>query len=133
MTVCRTRRYPKRKICAGDLRHKIRILRRQLGTPGPGQQDAPLTFTLVKPKNAGIEVVSPSRKFEGVNTEDRPTHIFTVRREVLLIDIEYNNHFIQFNNRYFKIQRVAVVDEDPRYMDYQVTERGDITKQAAEG
>ncbi len=128
---CTTKRFNKTKLCSGDLRDEIEILLRALGTPGPNDTVPPLTLTLVKLVFCGTVTVSGTARFDGVNIEDRPTHIFTARYDVDIEGLETANNFIRFKGRLFRITRVKNNDEEDYFLDIHCTERGIDTQLAA--
>jgi hypothetical protein len=133
MAKCKRLQLPVVKICAGDLRHRTNIVDRVLGTPAPGQIQPPITFTPLKSNvPTGIQTVSGTARFDGVNIEDRPTHIFIYRRESVIEFLEHGNNFIQLGTRVFRTLNVEIKDEDPNYIAVTATERGVDTQAASE-
>jgi hypothetical protein len=71
----------------------------------------------------GISTVSThSVLFNGVNTESRPTHIFTIRKNP--VELERGNVFIVYDGRYFRVMGRTINNEDPYFIDIQTVERG---------
>lgn len=128
MAVCKNRRFPRQKLCAGDLRHKIEIVKRTHVEPEPGQTVGRNTFLLIKRTRAALKTSTSmfggTARFDSVNIENRITHTFTIRHSNSFKLIETSNHFIRFNGRYFRILRSSIVDEDSRMIDIPCTERG---------
>lgn len=132
MAVCERKRSPRRKICGGDLRNVIEIQERAIGTPAPGNVDAPITFTTVATDRASIETTRGTRRFSGVNIDPNTTHIFTTRRNPNASLEAAGNQFVLFEGRRFRIIRLTIDNEDPYFMMYECTERGDETAAASE-
>ena len=132
---CTTKRFNKTQLCAGDLDKEIEFMTRTLGSPGLNDTVPPITLTLLKLVFCGVTTVKGSSKFSGVNIEDRPTHIFTVRHDPAILNLETANNFVRFNNtfniRLFRIVDVEINDEDQFYLDVLCTERGVETNLAA--
>lgn len=133
MTTCRAVRFPKTKICAADFRHPIRLVRRELQTPRPGETAASLGYTQLASKRAALRRPSLSQPFDGVDINDRPTHVWRVRYDsALATTVEFSNHFIEYKGRYLRVTGIDPDQDDNRYIIIQSTERGK-TAQAAAG
>jgi head-tail adaptor len=91
----------------------------------------PLTLTSLKFVWAGLNTVSGTARFDGVNVEDRPTHIFTARYDDEIMALEEGNNFIRFKSRLFRILDAKINDEDDIFIDIVTTERGIDTQLAA--
>lgn len=132
---CSNKQFKNDELCAGDLDKEIEFMTRALGTPGPNDTVPPLTLTLIKLVFCGITTVKGSAKFAKVNIDDRPTHIFTVRFDPDILDIETANTFVRFNNgfsiRLFRIIDIEINNEGEHYLDVLCTERGVETQSAA--
>lgn len=128
---CSTRRYKKTGLCAGDLDKDINIETRTLGTPGPNDTVPPLVLTVLKMVWAGVKTVKGTARFDGVNIEDRPTHIWGTRYDPDIMSLETANNFVQFRGRLFRIVNVKINDEDEMIIDIETTERGIDTQLAA--
>jgi len=136
MATCKTRRFPREKVCAGDLRHRITIEQRTHVEPQPGLNTGvgSMQYQIIKRCYAGIKTLSGmfsgTARFDGTNIEDRPTHTFTIRRDPNFSLIEASNYFIRYNSRLFRILRAAIKDEDNNIVDISATERGVDTQEA---
>ena len=131
MARCSRKRFDRVKICAGDLRHKADILQRTLLSAGISDTNSNIELKPVKKRVAcGIETVSGVQKFNRVNINDAPTHIFTFRYSSGLIGIERQNHFIKFRSRLFRILDIEINNEDKYFIDFSSTERGIDTQLA---
>ena len=136
MATCKTRRFPREKICAGDLRHRISIEKRTHLEPEPGQSVGVNSFQVIKRTYSGIKTLTGlfggTARFDGVNVEDRPTHMFTVRKDNSILLPELSNYFVRYNSRLFRILRAAIKDEDTNLIDISATERGVDSQEANE-
>ena len=132
MSKCTRRRFAKQKICAGELRHIIAIQQRILGGGMIGDTGLNENFTTLFTERCAIETLNPDAKFDGVSTDDRPTHRFIVRKSSQTSSIEIDSNFILFQGRRFRILGSQINDEDPYYVIIRCTERGVDTKGASE-
>jgi len=82
---------------------------------------------------AGVETPNGKSKFLGVNTNEDTTHVFVVRYQSALSDIEVQNNFVLFNSRRFRILSVVNMNEYNEFLAIEATERGVDTKDANSG
>lgn len=132
MSKCERKRVPVVKICAGDLRNKIDIQTRSLGGNSIGVVAPSETFTTLFSPWAAIETPNGKSRFLGVDINDQTTHIFIVRYDSTIVNIEVKNNFILFNSNRMKILRVKNMNEDNIFLAIECTERGDDGKAATE-
>ncbi len=136
MASCERKRFSKKKICVGDLRHVIVIQSRSLSDAKIGDNEPEEIFATVLKTRAGIRTLegmfSGAAVFQGLNIEDRPTHTFTVVRGKITEAVETGNNFIFYDQRRFRIVRRTLSNEDPYYVDIQCQERGSFRKSASE-
>lgn len=135
MAKCTRTRINRRKICAGDLRHRITLLRRELQEAGVDDNEPQQVFTTLLSAKAGVRTFngfSGTPLFDGVSVEERPTHSFIMRRNSITENVDDGNTFILLDGRYFRVIRRTIVDEDRYYVDISARERGDITRSANE-
>lgn len=133
--VCKTKRFAKTQLCAGDLDKEIEFMTRDLTAPEIDDTVPPLSLALIKLVFCGITTVNGTARFAKVNIDERPTHIFTVRHDPEILNIETGNTFVRFNNtfntRLFRIIDIEINNEDEFYLDVLCTERGVDTQLAA--
>lgn len=130
--MARHRRFNRTKACAGDLRHVITIQSRTLPPASFDASDQPEpVFTSVRDVYAGVETVQGTRRWNGTNIDKRTTHLFFVRRDPAIENIDTGNNFIMFDSRRFRIFAITREAEDPYLLRIQAAERGDATVQAA--
>lgn len=133
MATCRTKRFPRTTICAGDRRHRISIERRELQTPDPTSDVIGCSFTVLGTVSAALEVIRYPAKITGVNTDDAATHRFYFLKSKRYSDVvEHNNYFVRLNGRLMRILRFGIFEEDDRYLFAECTERGVRTQLANE-
>lgn len=134
MPRCAKKRFPRTKLCARDLRHRIDIVSRVEETPIPGSLDYQHSFPAVKSNlAAAIKTQVGTPRFSGVNIdEERATHLFYVRRRTEVDRLETQNHMVRFDSRFFKILRAMINDEDPYFIVIRCIERGDVAQEASE-
>jgi hypothetical protein len=125
---CSKKRFNKTKICSGDLRHRIQVLNRILGTPGPDDTVPPITLSLIKEPSCGIKTKSGTPRHDGVNINDVRTHVFTTRTDAVLNFLDEGDTFIRLTrlgvSRLFRILNIKINDEDPYFLEFSATERG---------
>lgn len=123
---CEIKRFPKVKICIGDLRHKIQLATRVLGGQEPGDfDDTGVTITPYASPWAAVRTVEGTRRFAGVNISDEATHLFYIRHRTDWLNIEAGNTFVIYGGRNFRVLRATNNDEDSIFDIIQTTERGD--------
>lgn len=132
MAKCERKRIPRIKICAGDLRHKIDIQTRSMSDNSPGQFNPAESFTTVVSPWSAVETPNGRSKFLGVNINEDTTHIFIIRYDSALSNIEAANNFVLFNSRRMRILGVKNMNEDNYFLAIECTERGDSSKAATE-
>ena len=132
MGKCVTKRIPKVKICAADLRKRIVIQTRELGAVMPGQFSPVETFVTVANAWSGVETPNGRSKFLGTNINDDTTHIFIVRYSSDTSSLEVANNFVLFDSRRMRILDTTNMNEDNLFIAIECTERGDDTKAASE-
>jgi hypothetical protein len=125
MATCRTKRFPRTAICAGDRRHKLSVERREIQAPDPLADVIGHSFTVIGTPYAALKQLNYPAKLTGVNTDELATHRFffpyaTKYDEV----VERNNYFIRYKGRLMQILRFGIFEEDDRYMVVECTERG---------
>ncbi len=134
------KRFWKEQICAGDLRHLITFESRVLDEPGPLDVEASMTFTLIKAVSAAIRTTSGVPKFDKINIEVLPTHLFAVFFDPDLTELEHSNTFVGLANRppdlakvrRFRVLNVEAKDEDQEYLIVAASERGNADFKASE-
>lgn len=129
---CQKKRIPTVKICTGDLKHKITIQTRQLGGVSVGTYTPQETFTTLASPWAGIETPNGRSRFLGTNINEKTTHVFIVRYQSTIAELEVHNNFILYDSRRFKILSVTNTNEDNNFLAIEATERGDDDKDASD-
>lgn len=121
-------RIKKRKLCAGDLRHRVAFQRRNAPGQRFGETAAAVEFTPIKSTWAAIETPAGARRFDGVNADDRPTHIVTVRRDAVIKNANAGDTFIALaDGRRLRVLTITRDREDPYMLIFNCSERGDPT------
>ncbi len=134
MAVCERRRIKKINICIGDLDKPTTLVERVLVPPEIGESEPTIEINIVEKPWAGIETLntvnSGLAKFNQINIEDRPTHIFLILFNPELPNIETGNHFFNYCDRYFRVIKVKNVNEQQKFLSIDVKETGNITVDA---
>lgn len=130
MTICRKKRIVKKKLCRGDLRHRIQIMRRRLQSAGYDDLDGIESFTNICYCMAAIESVKGTTRFANVNINERPTHLFYILYNPVLDALDHGNNFIKFKTRFYRVLDLENSDEDNQFIIIQTTERGLDTQEA---
>lgn len=132
MAVCKTKRFARERICAGDLRNRITIQTRTLAAANFDDTDVDETFATVVSTYAAIETIRGTRRFASVNIDKRATHLFYVRYRDAIKDMETGNNFILHNSRRYFILELTIMAEDNRFIIIQATNRGESAEPASE-
>ena len=132
MAVCKTKRFARERICAGDLRNRITIETRNLGFANFDDKDVTETFTTVTSTYAAIETIKGTRRFSGVNIDKRATHLFYVRYRAAIKDLETGNNYILHDSRRYFILELTINAEDNRFIIIQATNRGKDSEAASD-
>ena len=72
-------KHRRRKICVGDLIHKIKLLPRDITEPGFGETDFGEDFTDERDAFAKVITVAGTTLFNGINTDVNVTHEVYIR------------------------------------------------------
>ena len=123
---CETKRFPKVKICLGDLRHKVQLATRTLAGQSPGDfDDTGVTITPYATVWAAVRTVEGTQRFSRVSISPEATHLFYIRHRTDWLDIDAGNTFVVFGGRNFRVLRATNNDEDSIFDIIQATERGE--------
>ena len=123
MGTCRRVRFDKRKICAGDLRHEISIIDRQIEPDVAGYA---MDFTNGIQTRAAIKTRTDVLNFDGTNTGTAVTHDFYIRKGKTV----QRNFTILFDSRYFMVVGIEQLDEDRMFMRITTQEAGTTSNQS---
>lgn len=133
MSLCTYKRFKKTKLCTADLTHRIEIQSRVVGGVEFGVVEPVAVFTTFYTPWAAIESVSGVQKFNNVDIGERPTDLFYVRYDAAIGALEVSSNFILYNNKRFRILAIENINRDNTTLVIQCTDRGDESKEAAEG
>lgn len=128
---CSTLRFPKVKICLGDLRHKIDLANRVAVGQSPDDWDSSgVTFTNYATVWAAIRttagVFTGVSRFSSTAIDSNATHLFYIRHRTDWRNIEAGNVFVLMGtDRRFRVLRVDNSNEDSIFDIIQCTERGE--------
>ena len=128
---CQTLRFPKVKICLGDLRHKIQLANRVADGQTPGDWDSSgIVFTPYATVWSAIRtttgVFTGVARFSGTSIDPNATHMFFIRHRNDWRNIEAGNVFVLMEpDRRFRVLRVDNSNEDKIFDIIQCTERGE--------
>jgi len=119
MAECEKIRIKHKKLCTGDLRNKISLRKRTLGTPKFGV-DITHDFVEFKKPWAGIKTLTGTNIFSGANLDETPSHIFYIRYfEGLTAE-----SWIYFKGQRYNILTVENINERNEWYALYVNERG---------
>lgn len=113
------RKIPKKadRICIGDLSKSIKIIDREIE---PADVSHTINFDDYVTIRARVDTRRGGAFFNGVNTEDAPTHYFYVRYGV---EVE-KNYTIELNNSYYLVSDVENLNEESRFLKISATKNG---------
>lgn len=127
---CSTLRFPKVKICLGDLRHSIILANREAVGQSPDDWDTSgVTFTNYATVWSAIRttagVFTGVARFGSTSIDPNATHMFYIRHRTDWRNIEAGNVFVLMGDRRFRVLRVDNSNEDKIFDIIQCTERGE--------
>jgi hypothetical protein len=127
---CVIKRFPKVKICIGDLRTKINLANREAVGQAPDDWDSSgVTFTTYASEWCAISttagVFAGVARFNNTSIDPHATHMFYIRHRSDWRNIEAGNVFVLMSDRRFRVLRVDNQDEDNIFDIIQATERGE--------
>ena len=113
-----------KKICIGDLKHKVEIIDKSQDGGGCDVNFLTPIRATVRAKVETLETIGANSRliFDDTNIGEATTHKITIR---FRSDIE-GDDLLKFDNRYFKIQGFKDPDELKKWLVIYVVERGDI-------
>ncbi len=125
MPVCKTIKVERSKICTGDMNNQIDILQRDILPPAIGDIDPITVFTSILTPWAAISTVKETRRFDGINTEDRPTHEIFIFYDSAIWALDSDNNFIRLEDgRRLRIVGSEDLNEQKLTIRILCTERG---------
>ncbi len=125
MPVCKTIKVERSKICTGDMNNQIDILQRDIKPPAIGDIDPITVFTSLLTPWAAVKTVKETRRFDGINTEDRPTHEIFIFYDSAIWPLNSDNNFIRLEDgRRLRIVGSEDLDEQKLTIRILCTERG---------
>lgn len=127
---CETKRFPKVKICLGDLRHPIQLATRVAVGQSPDDWDSSgVTFTAYADVWSAIRTIAGVfagvARFSATSIDPNTTHLFYIRHRTDWRDIEAGNTFVLMGDRRFRVLRADNHNEDSVFDIIQCTERGE--------
>lgn len=105
------------KICVGDLKRLIKIINRKIE---PADISHTMDFDSFNSVRARVDTRRGIDFFNGVNTENAPTHYFYVRYNV---DVEMN-YTIEFRDNYYLVVDVENLNEENRFLKISAVKNG---------
>jgi hypothetical protein len=110
-------------ICVGELKKSIKIINRKIE---PDEVSHTMDMTDSISAYARIDSTSGNPMFNGVNTEDQPTHFFYIRYGYTI----EKNYTIENNNNYFIVQTIENLNEENRFLKVSAIKNGPKANQA---
>lgn len=134
---CDTIRIKKSKLCAGDLRHLVRVMNRTQRAGGFSEPEVVEDFVETARSYMAIKTIAGtgSRGRSTVNSiqiQDGTTHIFYCRRTPTIEHLDISKTFLLFGGEYYRVMAADKINEDNLTMLIQCALRGDSTKAASE-
>lgn len=120
MPKCSKIQRPKTTICAGALRETIKLQLRTQVAPKTQTATSSMQFNCLQAVKAMVITKSGVDAFDGTNTNSLFTHEFTIR---YITNIDTTS-FVEYNCKYFDIDRIININEENRYLTLICTERG---------
>jgi hypothetical protein len=130
MTICNKKRFKKTQLCRGDLRHRIQIVSRALQPANYNQTEPQELITVLYTVSAGIETLRGTSKFDGVNIDQKATHLFYIIYSSRYENLEHGNNFVKHRGKLYRLLNTTEFNEDRQFFILQCTERGDETLEA---
>lgn len=124
---CTTIRIKKRKLCAGDLRHRIELSNRKLVAPLFNSVDFQENFKPNTTVSAAIETVTGKVYFDGASIENPITHIIYIRFDPTVTA----STWIIFDERRLDILKVEDLDERKEFLKLTCLDRGLVSREAS--
>lgn len=123
MSECVRIRIPHRKICVGDLKHRISLQSRTLGTPKFGV-DIEHEFSEFKKPWSGIRTLKGTNIFSGANLDEAPSHIFYIR----YFDGLTAESWVFYKDERYRILDVENIDERDEWYAIYCNQRGNANQ-----
>lgn len=117
----------RRKVCIGDLRHRITIHTRDITAPDFGGVDFGETYEPLDNVWAAIETTNGKVRFNGVNQDEALTHAIYLRYRS---DVSAENWIELVDGRRLRIIDTEDLDEQQEWLLLACTERGTKDKDA---
>jgi hypothetical protein len=124
MTICKHIKRIKKIYCIGSFDKRIDILIDAQQGSKIGTADPTIDKTILTTVWAKVEGNTPIEILVGTNLQRTETHLFTIQftPTIAVIDIK---HSIDFNSKFFRIDRVENVDEENEVLLLFCSVRGD--------
>jgi hypothetical protein len=134
---CDTIRVKKKKLCAGDLRHLVRIMDRTQRAGGFSDPEVVEDFIEIARSYMAIKTIAGTRisgrsTVNDIQIQNGATHIFYCRRTPVIERMDISKTFLLFNGEYYRVIMSDKINEDNLTMLIQCALRGDSTKAASE-
>jgi hypothetical protein len=118
------------KYCIADLNKKCTIETRVIVPPKMGQLASSISFSTLFTGFFKILTTRGTRRFSGVNIDEKTTHLFITRWKTSIDDLDgAGEHFIKRLNIYYKVVDITNLNEHNRWLIFQCTERGIDTEE----
>lgn len=119
------------KICAGDMNRKASLELRTIVPPKMGQTKSTMSFTTVSKFWCKVNTISGSKRFAGVVTEDKTTHMFITRWTPSIDKLDGDGeHFIKMINKrngkttLYRVEGIGDHNEQNNWVAFICSERG---------
>lgn len=120
-----------KKICAGSMRHRISVIRRELGAPAHGSAEASYTPTTLLTTRAQIETKGGTTEFNRVVIDGQNvSHVFTIRHTSVALDSR--NMIEDAAGNLYRILKVENPNEFNDYLKLYCVRSGEETRKAAQ-
>lgn len=117
----------RRKLCAGDLRHKIELQERSIQAPLNGSPNFTEDFKRLNSVWSALETPRGMTEFDSVGTEEVVTHIFWIR----FLEGVTTETWILFKGKRFNIILATNLEEQDEWLELKSTSRGKAELEAS--
>lgn len=128
MAVRQIERRKLRKVAVGDLRDCISLEVRAIQAPVFGSASFTEAYTVISEPWCKVETQFNARIFDDVATDDKPSHLFTIRwREDVTTETR-----IRWRSDLYRIQRIDNFEGRDEYLLMYASIEGDESKEASQ-
>jgi len=132
MVKCSYQRVKKKVLCVSDVNKQILIKSRVQNTPKIGEVESSENFETYGRPYSAVKTLRGTQRFDSINIDEKATHLFYIYWADKYENLEVNNYFIEYKDKYYDILEIDVHNENREFLIIQATERGDKTLEASQ-